>query len=132
MRIFVGLDITHKSTILMLLKIIYLILHTSLLTWYHSQVYCIDITHKTQLDITHKIISITGGPCHRVPSMRILYLILLTSLWLDKKHKSQYMRHHLNHMKIHRTWYDSQVWLDITHKSGEWLPMLYNQHFFQQ
>ena len=40
-----------------------------------GQVYNLDITHKTQLDITHKIISITGGPYHRVPYMRIVDLI---------------------------------------------------------
>ena len=39
----------------------------------------LDITHKTQLDITHKLTSIIEGPSHRVPSMRILDLILLTS-----------------------------------------------------
>ena len=51
MMIFVGLHITHKYTLL--------ILHTSLLTWYYSQVYSINITHKILLDITHKIYNIT-------------------------------------------------------------------------
>ena len=47
-------------------------------------------------------------------------LILLTIFTIQ--------HHHLNHMRIHRTLYDSQVLLDITHKSREWLLMLYNQH----
>ena len=73
---------------------------------------------------------------HRVPFMRILDLILLTSLVLILLTRLSLIllanftiqRQHLNHMRIHRTLYESQVWLDITHKSEEWLLMLYNQH----
>ena len=71
MRIFVGLDITHKSTVLILLTKFSLILLTRFTTsppqsyedicrtWYYSQIYCLDITHKTQLDITHNLYNIT-------------------------------------------------------------------------
>ena len=86
MRILVGLDITHKSTLLILL---------TRLTWYYTQVHQLDITHK------------------------YMVLILLTRLTIQ--------HHHLNHMRIHRNWYDSQVWLDINHKSREWILTLYNQ-----
>ena len=73
---------------------------------------------------------------HRVHSMRILdlilltilVLILLTRLSLILLTRFTIQHHHLNHMRIHRTWYDSQVRLDITHKFGEWLLILYNQH----
>ena len=83
-----------------------------------------------------------GGPSHRVPSMRILDLILLTSLVLILLTSLVLIlltrlslilltsftiqHHHFNHMRIDRTWYDSQVRID-THKSRECLLMLYNQ-----
>ena len=85
--------------------------------WYYSQFYSIDITQKNQFDITHKLISITGGPYHRVPSMRILNLILLTSLVLILLTRLNLIlltsftiqHHHLNRMRIHRIWYDTSL-----------------------
>ena len=65
MRIFVGLD---KSTVLILLTRLTLILLTRFTAsppqsyedvCRTTQVYCLDITHKTQLDITHKLYNIT-------------------------------------------------------------------------
>ena len=58
-----------------------------------------------------------------------LALILLTRLGLillTRRFTIKYR--HLNHMRIHRTWYDSQIQLNITHNSGEWLLMMYKQH----
>ena len=86
MRIFVGLDITHKSTTFILL---------TRQTWYYTQVHRVDITQKSSLDITHKThIDITN--------------------------------------KLYNTTSPPQLdedtyWLDMTHKSREWLLMLYNQ-----
>ena len=57
MRVFVGLDITHKSIILILLT------RPS-----------INITHYTHLDITHKLTFINEGMSHRVPPMRSIGL----------------------------------------------------------
>ena len=119
MRIIVALDITHKYTVLILLTrpVLILLTRISLILLTNSSPYL-------------------GGPSHRVPSMRILefilltslVLILLTTLSLILLTMSIIQRHCLSHMRIVRTWYDSQVWLDITHKSIEWLAMLYNQH----
>ena len=83
----------------------------------YSQVYNLDITHKanlhithkTQLDITHKLISITRVPSHRVPSMKILDLILIKRLGLILLKSVTIQHHHLNHMRIHKTSYDSQA-----------------------
>ena len=56
-----------------------------------------------------------------------LALILLTRIILISLTRFTIQHHHFNHMRIHKTWYDSQVRLDITYMSGEWLLMLYKQ-----
>ena len=99
------------------------------------------------LDITHKSIAfiLITSLSHRVPSMRILYLIQTTSpnliqttspeliqttiYSLATNHETLQCKHrHLNHMRIYIglvTNLKSQ--LDTNHNSGEWLMMIYNQ-----
>ena len=82
----------------------------------YSQVNCIEITHKAQLDITHKLTSIAEGPSHRVPSMRILDLILHLSL--------QYLYYSKDfNTSISPQYMRILVGLDITHNSTALIPI---------
>ena len=133
MRIFLELDITHKSNVLILLTRVNLILLTRFTasppqsyedicrTWYYSQVYCLDITHKTQLDITHKLYNITTSIIRIFVGLDITHkfivLILLTRLSLILL-TSFTTSPPQSYEDICRTWYYSHVYcLDITHKT---------------
>jgi len=77
MRIFVGLDITHKSTTFILL---------TRQTWYYTQVHRVDITQKSSLDITHKThIDITNKLYNTTSPPQLDE----DTYWLDMTHNSE-------------------------------------------